>query len=136
MMANVDGVVFKSALILLILLADCRVNYAEDSATAVRVRRQSDPLKKSAAESPPVDTSQTVANQKPPLNENKTSAAKQKLLNENLTADSGNGTASTTTTTTVDPLSAAINIDTVEQPESELNATLQNYNITKRHKNS
>lgn len=29
MMANVDGVVFKSALILLILLADCRVNYAE-----------------------------------------------------------------------------------------------------------
>lgn len=131
MMANVDGVVFKSALILLILLADCRVNYAEDSATAVRVRRQSDPPKKSAAESPPVDTSQTAANQKPPLNENKTSAAKQKLLNENLTADSGNGTASTTTTTTVDPLSAAINIDTVEQPESELNATLQNYNITK-----
>lgn len=207
MMANVDGVVFKSALILLILLADCRVNYAEDSATAVRVRRQSDPLKKTAAESPPVDTSQTVANQKLPLNENKTSAAKQKLLNENLTgkklaaslngtiytdhllgyngtgqrkdynivsmkpgaepttvptlaasgstnvsiesvatssdgkskliaklfsaADSGNGTASTTTTTTVDPLSAAINIDTVEQPESELNATLQNYNITK-----
>lgn len=169
------------------------------------MRRQSDPPKKSAAETPPVDTSQTVS-QKAPLNENKTSAAKQKLLNENLTgkklaaslngtiytdhllgyngtgqrkdynivsikpgaepttvptvvqsgsssnvsiesvasgdgkskliarlfsaADIGNGNVSMTTTT-VDPLSAAINIDTVEQPESELNATLQNYNITK-----
>lgn len=204
-MANVDRVVLKSALILLILLADCRANYAEDSTTAVRVRRQSDPPKKSAAETPPVDTSQTVS-QKAPLNENKTSAAKQKLLNENLTgkklaaslngtiytdhllgyngtgqrkdynivsikpgaepttvptvvqsgsssnvsiesvasgdgkskliarlfsaADIGNGNVSASTTT-VDPLSAAINIDTVEQPESELNATLQNYNITK-----
>lgn len=179
-MANIhDGVVLKGALFLLILLADCGVNYAEDSATVARVRRQSDPEKKPPVESPPpVDTSQPI-NQKAPINENKTSAAKQKLLNENLTgkkpaslngtiytdhllgyngtgqrrdynivsmkpgaepttiptvvgaADSSSTANTSATTTTVDPLSAAINIDTVEQPESELNATLHNYNITK-----
>lgn len=84
MMANVHGVVLKSALFLLILLADCRVNYAEDSVTPVRVRRQSDPPKKALAESPPADPALPVG-QKAPINENKTSAAKQKLLNENLT---------------------------------------------------
>lgn len=205
MMANVHGVVFKGALFLLILLADCRVNYAEDSATPVRVRRQSDPSKKSLAETPPVDPAQPVG-QKAPINENKTSASKQKLLNENLTGKkltaSLNGTIYTgdhmlgangtgqrkdysivsikpgaepttvptmsvssssnvsiessanvgkskliskilatanisnpnnnaTSTTTVDPLSDAINIDTVERSEAELNTTLQDHNITK-----
>lgn len=204
MMANVHGVVFKSALFLLILLADCRVNNAEDAVTPVRVRRQSDPPKKSSAESPPADPAQPVG-PKAPINENKTSAAKQKLLNENLTgkklAASLNGTiytgdhmlgvngtgqrkdysivsikpgaepttvptlsassssnvsiesiasdgtskliakmlatannnnpANATSTTTADPLSDAINIDTVEQSEAELNTTLQDHNITK-----
>lgn len=203
-MANVHGVVLKSALFLLILLADCRVNYAEDPVTPVRVRRQSDPPKKSLAESPPADPVQPVG-QKVPINENKTSAAKQKLQNENLTGKklvtnlngtiytdhllgvngtgqrkdyaivsikpgaepttvpsvsagssvsniesvlsdgkskliskilatsnaSSNGSGSSPSTATVDPLSDAINIDTVERTEADFNTTLQNHNITK-----
>lgn len=201
MMANVHGVVLKSALFLLILLADCRVNYAEDPVTPVRVRRQSEQPKKSLAESPPADPVQPVG-QKVPINENKTSAAKQKLQNENLTGkklvSSLNGTIYTdhllgvngtgqrkdyaivsikpgaepttvpsvsaaassgssniesllneskskliskilatsnasngTPTATVDPVSDAINIDTVERTEADFNTTLQNHNITK-----
>uniref|UniRef100_A0A1Q3F5L9 Putative extracellular protein tem7 n=1 Tax=Culex tarsalis TaxID=7177 RepID=A0A1Q3F5L9_CULTA len=86
-MANVAGgaVVLKSALFLLILLADCcRVNYAEDSLD--RVRRQSDPAKKpSSAESQTPDPTQVPGGGKPALSENKTSATKLKLQNENLT---------------------------------------------------
>lgn len=209
-MANVNGAVFKSALFLLILLADCRVNYAEDSLRAVRVRRQSDSPKKTSAETQTPDPAQTFGH-KPPLSENKTSVAKQKLQNENLTgkklpnlngtvyndhllgvngtgqrkdysivsikpgaepttvstpasndasssainvsietkgklgskltvvdgsssslnSSSSSNSSSDNVTTTVDPLSDAINIDTVERSEAELNTTLQNYNITK-----
>lgn len=194
-MANVNGAVFKSALLLLILLADCGVNYAEDSVAAVRVRRQStDPPKKSSAESQTPDPVQMFGH-KPPISENKTSAAKLKLQSENTTGKKplnlngtiytdhllgANGTGqrkdyaivsikpgaepttvptpansnassainvsieskgrlginlaipgASSTTTTVDPLSDAINIDTVERTEPELNTTLQNHNITK-----
>lgn len=80
-MAN--GIVLKSALFLLILLADCQVNYAEDRYRAVRVRRQSDPAKKTSAESQTPDLGQLYPS-KLPMNENKTSATKQKLQNENL----------------------------------------------------
>lgn len=57
--------------------------------------------------------------------------AKSKLLTK-LTASEGYSTnTSTTSTTTVpDPLSDAINIDTVERSEADLNTTLQNFNIT------
>ncbi|XP_053690022.1 plexin domain-containing protein 2 [Sabethes cyaneus] len=176
-MANVSGAMLKSALFLLILLSDCRVNYAED------------PPKKSSSESQSTDSVKIFA-QKPPISEDKTSIAKQKLLNENLTGKKAptmnsttvytdhllgyNGTgqrkdysivsikpgAEPTTistpsggglinvsveargglgvarmadggsTTTVDPLSDAINIDTVERSEADLNTTLQNHNIT------
>lgn len=193
-MANVNGAVLKSALFLLILLADCRVNYAEDA--LVRVRRQSEPAKKSSAESQTPDPAQ--AQSKPPISENKTSATKLKLQNENLTgkkpliangtvytpdhllgangtgqrkdytlvpfkpgaepitvptpvvaagsiniaadgksklltkltASEGYATNGTTSSTTTDPLSDAINIDTVERSEADLNTTLQNFNIT------
>lgn len=193
-MANVNGAVLKSALFLLILLADCRVNYAEDA--LVRVRRQSEPAKKSSAESQTPDPAQ--AQSKPPISENKTSATKLKLQGENLTgkkpliangtvytadhllgangtgqrkdytlvpfkpgaepitvptpivaagsiniaadvksklltkltASEGYATNGTTSSTTTDPLSDAINIDTVERSEADLNTTLQNFNIT------
>lgn len=193
-MANVNGAVLKSALFLLILLADCRVNYAEDA--LVRVRRQSEPAKKSSAESQTPDPAQ--AQSKPPISENKTSATKLKLQGENLTgkkpliangtvytadvllgangtgqrkdytlvpfkpgaepitvptpivaagsiniaadvksklltkltASEGYATNGTTSSTTSDPLSDAINIDTVERSEADLNTTLQNFNIT------
>ncbi|XP_055536631.1 plexin domain-containing protein 2 [Wyeomyia smithii] len=174
-MANVSGATLKSALFLLILLSDCRVNYAED------------PPKKSSGESQTTDTVKIFAH-KPSVSEDKTSVAKQKLLNENLTGKKAPAMNSTTvytdqllgyngtgqrkdysivsikpgaepttvstpsggsvinvsveargglgvarvgdgSTTTVDPLSDAINIDTVERSEADLNTTLQNHNI-------
>ncbi|XP_058837278.1 plexin domain-containing protein 2 [Topomyia yanbarensis] len=188
-MAMVNGAMLKSALFLLILLADCRVNYAEDSSVPLRVRRSkpSDPPTKSSGELETLDSVQMFGH-KPPISENKTSVAKQKLMNENLTgkkplnlnsstvytdhllgyngtgqrrefsivsikpgaepttvstpsggsainvsveAKSGLGVAKLGgSTSTVDPLSDAINIDTVERSEADLNTTLQNHNIT------
>ncbi|XP_055592747.1 plexin domain-containing protein 2 [Uranotaenia lowii] len=212
-MASVRGAggVLKCALFLLILLADCRVNYAEDNVSNVRLRRQSDsePLKKTGTESDPTGSGNPV---KPlpgkfPLDESKNSAAKLKLQQENLTGkktlaalsngtvytehllgvngtgqrkdypivsmkpgaepttvptpggsdvnssainvsiETGKGSGQaklgtklgvvesggnvTTSTTTIDPLSEAINIDTVERSEADFNNTLQNHNITK-----
>ncbi|XP_058465511.1 plexin domain-containing protein 2 isoform X2 [Malaya genurostris] len=193
-MANVRGAMLKSALFLLILLADCRVNYAKDSPVASRVRRSS-PSKAPDRMSGELETPDSVQifGHKPNISENKTSVAKQKLMNENLTGKkplnlnsstvytdhllgyngtgqrkefsivsikpgaepttvstpsggsainvtietkSGLGVAKvagvdgSTTTTTADPLSDAINIDTVERSEADLNTTLQNHNIT------
>ncbi|XP_055621684.1 plexin domain-containing protein 2 [Toxorhynchites rutilus septentrionalis] len=196
-MANVKGAVLKSALFLLILLADCWVSCEEEWGSSGK-RQSTETPNKTSAESQTPDPVK-LFNLKWQLgieNENKTSATKQKLLNENLTGKKAfsanetyytdhllgvNGTGQrrdysvvsikpgvepttaktptqgsvllsainasieskgkleaklavsedSSTTTTLDAVSDAINIDTVERTEAELNATLHDHNITK-----